>query len=283
MSQAYAEEPFFFDCRGERLLGILVRPAAPARVGVLIIVGGPQYRVGSHRQFTLLARRLGEEGFASLRFDYRGMGDSTGARRSFEDVAPDIRAAIDALVARVPQVSGVALWGLCDAASAACEYAPGDRRVAGLILLNPWVRSEASQAAAYLQHYYVRRLFERAFWRRVARGELELSRSLGSLYRNVTSAFARRRSPQREPVSERMARALGSFRGATLTILSENDLTAAEFRHVAATSPAWRSVLAAGRATIKEIAGADHTFSSPEWRDRVEQTTSDWLRERFAS
>jgi alpha/beta superfamily hydrolase len=48
---------------------------------VLVIVGGPQYRAGSHRQFTLLARSLAEQGFAVLRFDYRGMGDSTGAMR----------------------------------------------------------------------------------------------------------------------------------------------------------------------------------------------------------
>jgi len=296
MSQGCREEPFLFDCQGERLVGILVRPAVAARVGVLIIVGGPQYRVGSHRQFTLLARHLGQEGFASFRFDSRGMGDSTGAKRSFEAIAPDIRAAIDELMARVPELARVVLWGLCDAASAACTYAPGDRRVAGLVLLNPWVRTESGQAAAYLKHYYVRRLFDRAFWRKVGAGHFELWRSLGSFYQNVACAFAGRRplleaddqpiravddvSP-RKPLPERMSAALRSFKGATLMILSGNDLTAAEFRDVVAASREWRKVVDAGAARIEEIAEADHTFSSPEWRDRVERTTTAWLREKF--
>ena len=48
-----------FDCAGESLIGIVSQPAAvPLAVGIVIVVGGPQYRAGSHRQFTLLARDL---------------------------------------------------------------------------------------------------------------------------------------------------------------------------------------------------------------------------------
>ncbi|KAB8057318.1 hydrolase 1, exosortase A system-associated, partial [Janthinobacterium violaceinigrum] len=59
-----------------RLVGILSLPAAPGPRGVLIVTGGPQYRVGSHRQFVLLARALAAQGVPVLRFDLRGMGDS---------------------------------------------------------------------------------------------------------------------------------------------------------------------------------------------------------------
>jgi exosortase A-associated hydrolase 1 len=295
MIESLREEPFFFACQGEKLLGIMVHPAVAAAVGVLIVVGGPQYRVGSHRQFTLLARRLGQEGFANLRFDYRGMGDSTGTRRSFEDIAPDIRAAIDQLIARVPRVERVVLWGLCDAASAACEYAPGDPRIAGLVLLNPWVRTEAGQAVAYLRHYYVRRLLDPEFWRKVGRGHIAPWRSLGSLCRNIGRAFGLRPplpapgdravgavndASGRKPLPERMSAALGAFPGATLVMLSGNDLTAAEFRHVAA-SPDWKKALTCRATKMEEIEEADHTFSSAEWRDRVERRTTDWLREAF--
>src|SRR5690349_14351227 len=92
-----AERAVFFQCQGEQLVGILSGAEQPATRGVLILVGGPQYRAGSHRQFTLLARHLAEHGVPSLRFDYRGMGDSGGEVRSFEDVSPDIRCAIDRL------------------------------------------------------------------------------------------------------------------------------------------------------------------------------------------
>ena len=298
MNQSYREEPFFFACQGEQLLGILARPLVVAPVGVLIIVGGPQYRVGSHRQFTQLARRLGDEGVATLRFDHRGIGDSTGARRSFEDIALDIRAALDELVAHAPEVRRVVLWGLCDAASAACEYAPSDPRVAGLILLNPWVRTEAGEAGAYLRHYYARRLMERAFWRKVGRGEVELSRSLGSLCANIARAFGgKRASPlladqmsgvadravARGSLPDRMLGALESFTGRTLVILAGNDLTAAEFRDLVASSRFWTKVIAARAAKIEEIAEADHTFSSAAWRERVEQATSRWLRAEFGT
>jgi hypothetical protein len=94
----YLESALVFECGGERLLGVISRPARPARAGIVIVVGGPQYRIGSHRQFLLLARDLARAGFAVMRFDYRGMGDSEGQTCSFEAVDDDIAAAIDAFV-----------------------------------------------------------------------------------------------------------------------------------------------------------------------------------------
>ena len=140
------ERALQFGCDGEALVGILSPAAAPAKRGVLVIVGGPQYRAGSHRQFALLARHLAEQGIPALRFDYRGLGDSSGAARTFEDVGADIRSAIDAFQAAVPGLQEVVLWGLCDGAAAALFYGHQDPRVAGLVLLNPWARSAAGLA-----------------------------------------------------------------------------------------------------------------------------------------
>src|SRR5450830_826016 len=133
----FEERSLSFTCDGAQLFGIASIPAVPAARGVLIVVGGPQYRAGSHRQFTLLARSLAEQGIAAMRFDYRGMGDSAGAVRSFEDVDEDLRCAIDAFQQAVPAVRELVIWGLCDAASAALFYAHTDPRVCGLVLLNP--------------------------------------------------------------------------------------------------------------------------------------------------
>ena len=93
----FTEEALVFSAGGEELLGIIAKPEIPQDCGVLIVVGGPQYRVGSHRQFLLLSRRLASEGYPSMRFDYRGMGDSGGAMRDFDDISDDIGAAIEAL------------------------------------------------------------------------------------------------------------------------------------------------------------------------------------------
>src|SRR5690349_15977659 len=98
----WRERTVVFECAGERLVGVV--HAGAASVGVLVVVGGPQYRAGSHRQFVLMARELARAGYPVLRFDYRGMGDSDGAPCSFEQIDPDIRAAIDAFMKHEPQL-----------------------------------------------------------------------------------------------------------------------------------------------------------------------------------
>jgi uncharacterized protein len=274
---------FFFGCQGESLAGIIALPAAPAEVGVLVIVGGPQYRVGSHRQFTLLARALAGAGFACMRFDHRGIGDSSGTARSFESIGDDIRAAVDAFFERVPGIASVALWGLCDAASAATLYAPSDARVAGLALLNPWVRTDASEAATYLRHYYWRRLLQAGFWRKLLRGEVSVGRAARSLGATLRKGCGSPRTLQepgdRRPLPDRMTNGLQRFRGRVLIVLSGKDYTAAEFRDVTARSARWQEALRANPLEMVELADADHTFSKAAWRDMVAQATRRWLRE----
>ena len=92
-----------FECQSCTLLGILSLPATPLARGVLIVTGGPQYRVGSHRQFALLACHLAGLGIPVLRFDYRGMGDSEGAPRTFEHIGDDVRAATDIFLKPFPR------------------------------------------------------------------------------------------------------------------------------------------------------------------------------------
>jgi pimeloyl-ACP methyl ester carboxylesterase len=156
---------------------------------VVVVVGGPQYRAGSHRQFTLLARALAAAGIPCLRFDLRGMGDSTGPRRGFEHAEADIRAAIDALCGAQPQVRKVVLWGLCDGATACSFYAPSDPRVAGVALFNPWVRTQAGAAAATLRTYYGARVLERQFWRKLLAGRVDVREAAGGAMHTLWTAL----------------------------------------------------------------------------------------------
>ncbi|MBK5930570.1 hydrolase 1, exosortase A system-associated [Halochromatium salexigens] len=187
------ERALTFEVDGEQLLGILHPATAVAEPhrGLLLVVGGPQYRVGSHRQFLLLARHLAAAGIPVFRFDYRGMGDSSGPQRDFEQIDEDIRAAIDRFQAESPGLREVVIWGLCDAASAALFYAWQDPRVSGLVLLNPWVRTEEGLAKAYLKGYYLRRLLSRDFWTSLISGRvnpLNSIRSLAAMVRQVAGA-----------------------------------------------------------------------------------------------
>jgi uncharacterized protein len=278
------ETAFTFDCRGELLVGVLSGARLPAERGVLIVVGGPQYRVGSHRQFTLLCRRLAGQGVPALRFDYRGMGDSDGAVRTFESVSADIRCAIDRFFQSVPSLKDIVIWGLCDAASAALFYAHRDARVRGLALLNPWVRTPEGLARTQLRHYYLRRLLQASLWGKIARGEFKFREAAGALGRRVIDALRRRPSGAggpaagEAPLPDRMEDGLRKFRGKVLLILSGNDLTAQEFESVVANSGRWRSLLEDARVTRHRLAEANHTFARREWRDQVERWTEAWVK-----
>lgn len=276
----FIEEAVCFAAAGERLVGVLAIPERAVGVGVVVIVGGPQYRVGSHRQFVLLARHLARQGIAVMRFDYRGMGDGGGAAVGFEHCSDDVGAAIAAMRARCPQVGRVVLWGLCDGASAALLFLehPAAASVAGLCLLNPWVRSETSLARAQVKHYYGQRLLERSFWAKLLSGKVDLAGAARELARKLRQA-ARGGAEQAAtaPFQSRMASALRAFEGQVLLLLSGRDLTAREFVEYVAADSAWAGLLGATRVTRHEVAEADHTFSAAPLRAEVEDRTLRWL------
>jgi exosortase A-associated hydrolase 1 len=272
---SFGECAVLFNCGEHRLVGVLCTPQAPKSLGVVIVVGGPQYRCGSHRQFVLLARRLAAEGFAVLRFDCRGMGDSEGDPRSFEDIGTDIGAAVDMLARQVPGVTQVALWGLCDGASAALLYLDErhDARIKALCLANPWVRTPAGLARTHLKHYYLRRLGQRDFWAKLALGRIGF-KAVADLSRNLHTGLSGSPGGQNAlPFQDRMSRACEGFAGPVLIALSEDDYTAREFETFAQTSSSWQRVLARDAVQTARVPGANHTFSATDARIQVETAT----------
>ena len=285
----YQEQAIQFACQGEPLVGIVSLPKtksgeskANANVGVVIIVGGPQYRAGSHRQFVLLARALAAAGTPVLRFDYRGMGDSAGELHTFENVNDDIASAIAALQTAAPAVTQVALWGLCDGASAALLYcqATQDARVQGLCLLNPWVRSEASLAKTQVKHYYTQRLRQKEFWIKLLSGKVAAS-ALGELAGKFKNAFAgtsvKASQDDQQPYQTRMANAWRQFKGEILLILSGDDYTAKEFIETTKDHAAWAGALRKPQLTRHDFPEADHTFSNSAMQHGVNAVTAQWL------
>lgn len=83
-----------------RLFGVLSLPEQldPARPAVLIPNTGLEHRIGPNRLHVEIARRLAQAGYATLRMDLSGMGDSRlrGDLRAHDSVA-DQRAALDQL------------------------------------------------------------------------------------------------------------------------------------------------------------------------------------------
>lgn len=260
------ERALIFGCAGERLVGVL-HPAATgqgAKPGVLVIVGGPQYRVGSHRQFVLLARALAAAGHPVLRFDYRGMGDSEGDARAFDSVDEDVRSAIDTLMHEQPGLPGVVLWGLCDGASAAMIYAAQDARVLGLVAANPWVRTDQAEAKAYVRRYYGARLLQRSFWSKLLSLQVDVAGSIMGFFRTLRAS----RGPgggagaPGGDFRDRMRGGWSSLRGPSLLLLSDADLTAAQFRALVSGDARWRDLQQRPKVATCVLPGADHTFST---------------------
>ena len=284
------EYPVVFRCLDAELAGIVHRGRPNARIGVMIVVaGGPQYRVGAHRQFVSLARMFASNGYPAMRFDLRGMGDSSGSYLGYEQSRPDIRAAIDEFLRREPGVQEVALFGECESASGILFYAAQDARVRRIALANPWVRTPGVQAETILKHYYLDRLRSREFWLSVWSGEYKLRASLTSFY-EVFSTFMQGRKSTRAstagsglanfdllPLPSRTAEGLRRFSGQVLLLMSGRDLIAREFDEVTKVSKDWQGLLSGQRITRKDIADADHTFSKPEVKAEAQRTLLDWL------
>lgn len=280
-----AEEALCFGCQDEHLVGVLSHGALAATTALIVVVGGPQVRTGSQRQFTQLCRVVAGHGVPALRFDVRGMGDSTGAPRSFEEIGDDIGAAIDALQRRLGSVRRVVLWGLCDGASASAMYlnSRSDQRVAGLVMLNPWVRSAHTFARAQARSYYPDRLRQPEFWKKLLTGRVRI-RSAQDMVRTLIAAARGGGQASRTGVlseapgfQEQMLHGVEAFKGPVLLVLSGSDYTAREFVELVAMSPRWQAALGRDHFRRLELPGADHTFSDPDSSRAVREQTVAWM------
>ena len=276
-------KPISFECNGTPLLGMLHDGASD--VGVVIVVGGPHTRVGSHRQFVKLAQALSAAGISTLRFDTRGMGDSHGTFRGFAELTDDINAAVDALLSNAAQVKRVVLWGLCDGASAIligqAQFAP---QVEGFVLVNPWVHASekegggGSSVAAQVQvkHYYAKRILSGAFWKKLLTGGLNPFRAAGEFAATAKKAAASNSEPISDvPFIEAMRQGWFGSTLPTLVITAGDDLVAQEWLACGKT-PAWTPPRSAPTAT-QHLAEANHTFSTQAWRAQVEHWTVEWI------
>jgi exosortase A-associated hydrolase 1 len=171
-----------FDCEGAELAASLDGGGGPT--GLLLVTGGSQTRIGSHRMYERLCKSLASLGYPCLRYDRRGVGDSAGEDPGFRGSGPDLKAAAALLRAQSPGLERVIGFGLCDGATALALFG-AEARLDGLILVNPWlVEAQAGDPApAAIRAHYRRRLLSREGWKKLLSGAVDYRKLLKGLRR----------------------------------------------------------------------------------------------------
>jgi len=207
-----------FACTGAELAGSL--DAAEGEIGLLLVTGGSQTRVGSHRMYEGLAKLLAQQGYPCFRYDRRGVGDSGGEDPGFQSSAPDLAAAATAFRREHPALKRLFGFGLCDGATALALFGKA-AGLDGLILVNPWLveaHADAPPPAAIRAHYR-RRLLSREGWKKMLSGAVDWRK----LLKGIRSISAREEG---SPLARQTADALRAGGLRAWLILAEADATA---------------------------------------------------------
>ena len=149
------------------LVGMLCEPDAPQareRPAVLFLNSGLEHRVGPRGLSVAVARALGDAGFASLRFDYAGMGESRKPKRPLaaerdEELLAECAAAIELLQTRTG-AAGVVLFGLCSGADDAHRVAMANDAVLGMAQID----GHGAITAGFKWRYVAHRLASPRRW-----------------------------------------------------------------------------------------------------------------------
>jgi exosortase A-associated hydrolase 1 len=249
-----------FTCEGESLIGSI--DMAAATTGLLIVTGGNELRSGPFGSHAELADNIATAGFPVLRFDRRGVGDSSGSNATFADSAEDIAAALHAFKAHVPTLRRVVAYGNCDAASSLMLTSGAG--FDGLVLANPWTfepepeperateatEPEPEMPPAAIRAHYLRRILDVSAWKRLFTGKVEVGKLAGSLAASVMPA------PPPSTLAQQIADGLVKFEGTAALLIAENDRTAQAFlAH-------WNKA----DSRLRKCPGAGHSFAEPQAR-----------------
>lgn len=275
------EEFVHIESGGERLLGVWSEPegARSVRATVITLHGWGGYRIGPHRFMVKLCRALAEAGICSLRFDFRGRGDSTGEERhaTLDTMIEDARLAAAFARERAPG-NVLTLWGICSGSNVAIGAATLDEEIPNLVLLStlPFMpQKKASEKVARTRAQagsYFRKLFRRATWRKLFTGALNFG--------NIRKAlFGHYGGPAEDRDAKDSARdILAAWRGwggRAHFVYGGAD------REAAGAGEHYREFTSACGidATFETIEGSNHDFYSLAWERLVIERTIDWVKE----
>jgi len=276
---------------GTELFGVLTAPVAdPARprCGVLMLNSGSVHHIGPNRLWVTLARRWAARGITVLRIDLSGIGDSPAHAGAAENqvysaaAARDIAAALAWL--RRQGIAECRLLGLCSGAFHALRAAVAGAPIAAALMVNPLTYSWEDCARLGhglnaheildLSKKYRRRAFTLATWRRLVRGELDLSLIAGVIRGRARDALREWAARGRRSIGLSAGRGLGADlataagHGVALHfVFCEGASGHALMRQQA--GPEIDRMRTRSQLSIDVVADADHTFTRLAARERL--------------
>ena len=282
MMGAFTELAVHFG-RSASLLGILSRPPSKTPIrkpAVVVLNTGIAHRIGHHRMYVKMARELAALGHLVFRFDFSGIGDSAprgDILNPIEAHQADVSEALDWLTASCG-VDEVILIGLCAGAEIALRYGHSDKRVIGLVLLDPTI----PPTARFYAHYIGRRLIElRSWWSFVCgRGRIweELSERARSAFGATTSSQSAITADQKIR-SELEQLYLKSFeRKLNVLIVVTGGVLEGRQSYREQLFDAFPNVPLKGWVSLEYHKDADHTFTSEEARAALHELVLGWIK-----
>lgn len=265
------EDTVKFACNGKTLFGILHVPEEYicTTLVVLMVTGGPQTRIGSHRLYVQLARFLCENGIIVFRFDYEGLGDSEGDFIGFSYAEQSIDSAIEYLKCRFSDTHAYVIWGLCDGASISAIYSIKQKvKISGLILCNPIVHFDYMK---YNRRYYRNRILSLAFWSKFQLLRINFIDSFREVMKIINNElvelfnrlFNGKRISNNEILSNQVIESIINSCAPIKLILSDNDVVADEFLNKLYSKKNVSKIFKKSKVTKTVIKNSDHTFSDP--------------------
>jgi pimeloyl-ACP methyl ester carboxylesterase len=143
------EQAFAFTVDNATVKGTLAKPEIHADTGIVFVHGWSGNRTGPHGLLTAVARSAAVNGYPSLRFDFRGRGESEGdgLQSTLVTMADDLVAAARVLLAQTG-VRRLVYVGLCSGGNVTIGALKRLPRADGLVLLSVYPFSDGDAFGA---------------------------------------------------------------------------------------------------------------------------------------